>query len=175
MKRKCAICRLEFEKQRMGQKVCGPKCSIEYVKKQAEKEDRKITREKKDALKTTRDWLKDAQVAFNAYIRERDRALPCISCGRHHTGSHDAGHYRSVGAASHLRFDEDNCHKQCVPCNQHKSGNAIEYRIRLVERIGEERVHRLEYSNVTKKWTTEEAKKIRDTYKRKLKELKNDL
>ena len=28
-------------------------------------------------------WTKKAQVAFNAYIRERDILEPCISCGKH--------------------------------------------------------------------------------------------
>ena len=41
----------------------------------------------KDVLKAARrpskpgDWLKDAQKAFNAFIRERDRDKPCI-CGQ---------------------------------------------------------------------------------------------
>ena len=175
MKRKCPICGITFEKQRMGQKVCGPKCSIEYVKQQADKADRKLTKEKKDALKTRSDWLREAQQAFNAYVRFRDRDLPCISCGRSHTGSHDAGHYRSVGAAQQLRFHEDNCHKQCVPCNQHKSGNAIEYRIRLVQKIGVDRVEWLEADHDLAKWSIDEIKKIKDHYKRKLKEAQREI
>ncbi|WP_221290116.1 recombination protein NinG [Massilia aurea] len=65
----------------------------------------------------------------------RAEALRCISCGRHHTGIRDAGHYRSDGAQPALRFHEDDADKQCVPCNQHKGGNAIEYRIALRTRI----------------------------------------
>ena len=34
----------------------------------------------------------------------------------------------------------------CSQCNNHKSGNVVEYRIELVRRIGEERVQALENS-----------------------------
>jgi len=78
-----------------------------------------------------------------------------------------------VGAAPQLRFDERNVHKQCVPCNQHKSGNAIEYRIGLCRRIGQTVVELLETSNEIKRWTIEEAKEIKATYKAKLKELRD--
>lgn len=135
------------------------------------KAERKDYRERKEALKSRRDWLNEAQVAFNAFIRERDRFQPCISCGNAHASSWDAGHYRSVGAAPGLRFNEDNVHKQCVPCNQHKSGNAIEYRIGLKRRIGEAKVDSLECFNEVVKWTIEDAKRIKADYKAKLKQL----
>ena len=173
MKRKCAVCKEEFEKQRMGQKCCSPVCAMKYARSQSEKADRKLTKERKDAIKTRSDWLKEAQHAFNAYIRMRDQLnnYPCISCGRHHSGVLHAGHYRSVGAAPHLRFDEDNVHLQCAPCNLYKSGNAIEYRIQLVLRIGKARVERLESDASVKKWSIDEIKQIKDDYRRKLKEL----
>ena len=83
----------------------------------------------------------------------------------------DAGHYRSTGAASHLRFKEDNCHAQSKHDNQYKSGNAVEYRIRLIERIGLERVEALESDNQPKKWERDELIAIKAKYKAKLKEL----
>jgi hypothetical protein len=176
MKRKCPICGIQFEKQRMGQKVCSARCSLEYVKQQSDKADRKLTKEKKDALKTRSEWLKEAQQAFNAYIRARDGAngYPCISCGRHHAGDNHAGHYRSVGAAPHLRFDEDNVHLQCQPCNTHKHGNVVEYRIRLIQRIGLARVERLESDSSVKKYTIEDAKRIKSEYKQKLIDLRRN-
>lgn len=170
---KCKVCRSEYVKFRMAQKCCSPECAIEYARREREKKDRKETRTKLAALKTRAQWLKEAQVEFNRYIRERDRDLPCISCGRFHTGSHDAGHYRSIGAAPHLRFNEDNCWRQCVPCNQFKSGNAIEYRINLVKRIGVERVEALESNNEARKWTIAEAKEIKVAYRNKLKQLQS--
>ncbi|EEF25886.1 Protein ninG, putative [Ricinus communis] len=79
------------------------------------------TRRRKEAIKTIPDLIKEAQVAFNAFIRERDRAKPCICCGLplgagEVGGAFDCGHYRSTGSASHLRFDERNAHAQRKVC-----------------------------------------------------------
>jgi hypothetical protein len=106
--------------------------------------------------------LAKAQKIFNAYIRERDRDLGCISCG----GRVDhAGHYLSVGHHGAFRFDESNCHGQCMPCNNFKHGNLIRYRQGLVDRIGENRVRELEAEkNTVKKWTREEVNAIIITY-----------
>ena len=170
--KKCRICNATFEPRASTQVVCSWQCASVFTAKEKEKRDRKEYREKKEALKSRRDWLNDAQTAFNAYIRERDKNLPCISCGRHHTGQYHAGHYRSVAAASQLRYNEDNVHKQCQPCNTHKSGNAIEYRINLVKRIGLEKVEKLENDNTVVKWTIEQAKQIKELYNKKLKLLR---
>ena len=168
----CKVCKAKFTPRSSTQLVCSWQCSIAYTSKEKAKRERKEYREKKEALKSRRDWLNEAQTAFNAYIRFRDAELPCVSCGRHHTGQYHAGHYRSVGAAPQLRFNEDNVHKQCQPCNTHKSGNAIEYRINLVKRIGLEKVEKLENSNEVVKWTIEDAKSIKQLYNEKLKLLR---
>ena len=136
-------------------------------------------RKRKEALKTRSDYLKEAQQAFNAFIRERDRQAghPCISSGRplDWSGNRvDAGHYRSTGAAPHLRFHEDNCHAQSKHDNQYLAGNAVDYRIRLVERIGLARVEALEADTSSPKWTAGELREIRDTYRQKLKSLKKE-
>jgi hypothetical protein len=171
---KCKICRAEFQKRSMTHKCCSPECAQEFVRREREKNDRKETRTKLTALKTRSEWLKEAQSAFNAYIRYRDRDLPCISCGRFHSGDNHAGHYRSIGAAPQLRFHEDNVHLQCAPCNTYLSGNAIEYRIHLVERLGVERVDSLEADNSVRKWTIDDARRIKFEYRDKLKALKNE-
>ncbi|MFK3738972.1 recombination protein NinG [Massilia sp. TN1-12] len=170
--RKCATCAQRFKPARQMQKVCSPACAAVHGRRETERQERAETRERKQAMKTRTDWLRDAQTAFNAYVRERDKDLPCISCGRFHQGAYDAGHYRSVGAQPALRFHEDNVHRQCVPCNQHKSGNAVEYRLGLIARIGVERVEFLEQEHTPAKFTIEQAKIIRDTYRAKLRALK---
>jgi hypothetical protein len=170
--RKCVTCAERFKPARQMQKVCSPACAAVHGRRETEKQDAKQTRERKQVLKTRGEHLKDAQAAFNAWIRERDAALPCISCGRFHQGAYDAGHYRSVGAQPALRFHEDNCHKQCVPCNQHKSGNAVEYRLGLIARIGAERVEFLEREHAPAKLTIEEAQTIKAHYRAELRALK---
>ncbi|MBW8464851.1 recombination protein NinG [Acidovorax sp.] len=144
----------------------------------AAKVERAETRRRKEAIKTLPKLKKEAEREFNAFIRARDADQPCISCGALppdlsglHAGR-DAGHYRSVGSAAHLRYHEDNVHAQCVHCNQHGAGRAVEYRIGLIARIGEARVVALETNNTVRKWTHDELRAIRDTYRAKLKELR---
>lgn len=113
------------------------------------------------------DYLKIAQQVFNRYIRLRDKDKPCISCGVK-AGNYriTAGHYFPSTNKS-VTFNEDNLHGQCwFNCNSSKSGNLSEYRIGLIERIGIERVEKLEIqSRETKKYTIEELKVIIKKYK----------
>lgn len=173
----CSGCGDSFLPDRSFQRVCGPVCAIKFTKERQrtnkEKKQRAQTRTAREALKTRSDHLKEAQTAFNAWVRQRDTLEPCISCGRHHTGQYHAGHYRSVGAAPHLRFNELNCHKQCSVCNNHKSGNAIEYRINLVKKIGVDQVDKIESSNEPLKLSIPDIKEIQAKYKRMLKELRS--
>jgi len=170
----CKVCKTKFSPRASTQVVCSWQCASVFTAKEKEKRDRKEYREKKESLKTRSEWLKEAQVVFNRFIRMRDAHLPCVSCGQHRN-TYDAGHYRSVGAAPQLRFNEDNVHKQCVYCNQHKSGNAIDYRINLVKRIGQDKVEYLESCNDPVKYTIEDAKEIKRLYNEKLKELRKGI
>lgn len=139
--------------------------------------ERKATREAKEKLKTRSDYIKEAQIAFNAYIRERDKDQPCICCGKplgfgDVGGAFDCGHYRSVGSAPHLRFDERNAHAQRKQCNRWGAGRAVDYRLGLIRRIGLEAVEALEADQSVRKWTADDLKRIRDEYRAKLKALK---
>lgn len=181
-RKRCPVCRVMFTKTRDSQAVCGEiECAIAYGKSEkgraiagkalAEVGRREIN-VRKEKLKSRADHLKDTQVAFNAWIRARDADLPCISCGRHHEGQYHAGHYRTVGANPELRFEPLNAWKQCAPCNNHLSGNLINYRISLLQRIGEEKVAWLEGPHEAKKYTVEELKAMTADYRAKTKELK---
>ena len=86
-------------------------------------------------------------------------------------GRYDAGHYRFTGSASHLRFDEANCHAKRKQCNRYGAGRAVDYRIGLIKRIGRERVEALEASNSPRKWTRDELIAIKEIYFLKLKAL----
>lgn len=180
----CQSCGELFEQRRSTHIACSWPCAIlcVEVKKQkaedraklkAEREERKSIRAAREATMTKSDHLKLAQKAFNAYIRERDAALPCICCNRHHPGQYHAGHYLSVGANPFsLRFNENNCHKQASYCNNYKSGNQAQYRINLIEKIGLAEVEKLEGPQEAPHWSIDDIKAIRDKYKAKLKALK---
>lgn len=174
----CKVCKEKFIPHLSTAIVCSIKCAIEYTNKQNAKKDalkrtqsRLETIKKKNAIKSITEYAKDAQTAFNAYIRKRDEHLPCISCGRIGGCQFHAGHYRTTKAAPQLRFNEDNCHKQCAQCNNHLSGNITEYRINLVKKIGNDRVEELENNNAIKRYTKDELVEIKNIYKIKYKNL----
>ena len=176
-RKRCKHCRDLFSPRSSFQVVCSPNCAVSYCKTQASVEHRKAvermeTREAKKRTKSKAQWRKEAQAAFNAYIRERDRDQPCISCGRHHDGQYHAGHYRTTASAPELRFYEDNCHKQCAPCNNHLSGNIAEYRKALVTKIGIERLDSLEGPHEPMRYTIEDYQRIKDKYKKNLNAIK---
>ena len=177
-------CRSSFIPQRLGQAVCSPKCALATVEVQKAKEKKSLAQAgrreikvRKEALKTRGDHMREAQQAFNEYIRTRDQAAGhlCISSGKSLDWSGnavDAGHYRSVGSAPHLRFDERNCHAQSKQDNRFLSGNAVDYRIGLIARIGQEAVDALESDQSVRKYTVDEIKAIKAEYRAKTKELK---
>lgn len=173
----CKHCGISFYPLRPLQAVCSVMCASRLVKA-AKKNERETVKARKVAIKKISELVADAQRSFNLFIRKRDQlaGYPCISSGKPLDWSGnavDAGHWRSTGAASHLRFNEDNCHAQSKHDNRYLAGNAADYRIGLIARIGLERVEALEADNTPHKWTREELIEIKEFYKRKLKELQN--
>lgn len=143
----------------------------------AAKVERAQTRARKEAMKSIRDLLADAQVAFNAYIRARDEGKPCICCGKPFEpnkigGSMDAGHYLSRGSSPQHRFNEDNVFGQRKNCNRPGGTTRDAFRAGVIARIGLARVEALEADNTVRKWTREELIELKATYRRKLRELK---
>jgi hypothetical protein len=151
----CRICHSKYTPWRPLQSCCSRECKL-------------------DKLKTKQEYLKDAQRHFNIYIRLRDGALPCISCQRHHSGQYHAGHYRTIGSSPGQRFNEDNVHKQCSACNNYLSGNIVNYRINLIDKIGISKVEALEADNEPKHYTIEEVKQIKIKYKQLTRKLQDE-
>lgn len=179
--KKCANpeCAQTFTPSKMGQKVCGYLCGLaiapsnrDRAVKALKQVDRQATRAARERIKSKGDHAKDAQQAFNAWIRERDSDLPCVSCGRHHEGQYHAGHFRTVAGSPELRFEPFNVHKQCAPCNNHKSGDIVNYRLELVRRIGEEKLAWLEGPHEPKRYTVEDLQAITAHYRKAARELK---
>jgi hypothetical protein len=176
-KYKCKVCKGPFEKiYNTTQRTCSPLCAIEDGRKVKDKEYKAETvKRKKKLLDNDRGFqLKKAQDVFNRFIRLRDMLEPCISCQRHHSGQYHAGHYRTVGANPELRFNEDNCHKQCSACNNHLSGNIANYRINLLVKIGAERLDKLEGPHEAAKLSIDDIKSVRDEYLTKIKEIESN-
>lgn len=197
MKRKCKICKEPAKYTTcMNWGFCGnPDCGIELnrmmnekLKRDHDKKFRRETKERKEALMTVSDWIKKVQVKFNAYIRERDRGLPCISCSRmdHEItelggrgGQWDAGHYRSRGASPELRFEPLNCHRQCKSCNggagqYSRKDHTVQkaYRKNLEKKIGIEKLEWLEGPHPKKHYRIPELKELYKYWSDMLKEEK---
>lgn len=192
-KRKCKLC-CEYSEADAGVKTpagwfCCHAHAVEFAIKKNNKarqqQQAKAKREKDSAAKQARQadrrrkmdmkplsyWMKRAQAAFNAWIREL-KGGQCISCGRYHDGQMHAGHYRTTAAAPELRFEPDNVWPQCAPCNTHLSGNLVLYRANLIHKIGLPRVEWLEGPHEPRRYRKDDYQEIEVKYKQKLKELK---
>jgi hypothetical protein len=180
VQRKCKVCRALFAKRSMTHVACSPACAEVVGQAKAAKEraaaeraDKRETREKLEAIKPRAKWLSEAQSAFNAFVRARDAHLPCVSCGRYHEGSWDAGHWLTTGARPELRFDEQNVHRQCVPCNRHLHGNTVLYRLELLRRIGPAAVERLEGPCPPRHYSIDDLRAIKQKYTALAREITN--
>ena len=176
--KKCAVCKQNFVPISTLARACSPKCAIELMQRaKARKiEQRRIDRARKRNLETVPELTKKAQTAFNRYIRLRDKGKPCVSCGKPHDGnpnSFDAGHYRSVGSAPHLRFHENNVHGQCKHCNCYLSGNVVMYRQGLIGRIGLPAVEAIECDNAPRHYSKDDLRELARLYRQKAKELED--
>ena len=187
-KLRCMECRSYFVKDEMLKLPVGNFCEMACVtaystekakkmtaaaqKKAAAEDKANHTRRKRELKDNDKSFQrKKTQALFNKFIRLRDRDLGCISCSKPFNAKYDAGHYRSVGANPELRYEELNNFGQCVHCNQHLSANLINYRIGLVQRIGQEKVDWLEGPHDPKHYTLGDLKTLQRWYQRKIKRL----
>ena len=63
--KKCKQCGNKFEPMNTLQKVCSPKCAVEWRKEQRKKAFRAETRKLKENIKRRAEWLSEAQAAVN--------------------------------------------------------------------------------------------------------------
>jgi len=192
--RKCRQCRTHIPAKKdctepiTAGGFCGIECLSLHGREKAQaaakrkaKREAKAKREKhradKERIKTKADHAREAQSVFNAWVRLRDDGEPCISCDKPDNGQHQrhASHYRSRGACPELAFEPLNVHASCAQCNAIKSGNIVEYRIRLERKIGPEALEWLEGSHEPKRYTVDDLKQIKAEYRAKTRELKRYL
>lgn len=175
----CKACKCKFTPRLPMATVCSMDCAKSLAvsvrckaEKVAQVKERRADRVKMDKLKTRSEWAKEAQTAFNGWVRARDAGKACISCGRHHQGQNHAGHYLSVGARPELRYEPLNVWLQCAPCNTYLSGNAVLYRLALLAKIGTEKLEWLEGNHPTRHYSIDELQAIKRDYTTKTKTLK---
>jgi hypothetical protein len=152
--------------------------AVEKKKAKEKAEDRKQTREKLAAMEKKSVLVKRAQRAVNLFIKMRDWGKPCISCNKPHNPTPnywDAGHFRSVGSAVHMRFIEENIHGQCKECNNWLGGNVLNYEIGLIERIGQQAVNALKADQTLRKYSRDDLIAIAAHYNEKARQLKKQI
>lgn len=116
---------------------------------------------------------------FSKFIRERDRELPCISCGNHKPEYH-GGHFIAAGAmsADEMVFNEMNVSAECPFCNLRDKAK-LKYAYNLDRRYGPGTAQKLrdafnEYKfggKSYKNWNRDEYKEKIARYRRLLEEL----
>ena len=182
--KRCRHCGNSFQPISSLSKACSVPCAIALTDRDKAKKlakakavERQSMKERAEKIKTRGTHLKELQAAFNAWIRLRDAALPCISCGRPASwkGQWDAGHYLSRGSSPAIRFDPANVHKQCLPCNRHQSGFLVAYRVNLVRKIGLVEVERLEGPHEPLKLTIPEIIEMKAHYRAEVRRMKKEV
>lgn len=176
----CVVCERVFVPERMGQVVCRGSCGIKKARAEreaAEKAERESVKRRKEALKPRAKWLAECQAIVNRYVRLRAlaRGEGCYTCGatpeQKFGGTYDAGHFRSVGSAPHLRYWMPQIKLQCIPCNRHKGGMALAFRERLVRDHGEDWVARLEAMQHIAKFDVDYLKRLKAVMTKKVRRL----
>lgn len=182
--KRCKVCGHGFTPLSNWAKACSVTCALELVNRdkarkeaKAKREDARATREAKERIKTRRQWLAECQTVVNRVARLRDllAGYGCISCGSipkaRYGGAIDAGHFRSVGSAPHLRFYLPNIRAQCKKCNRDLAGSHSEYRKGMIERDGIERVEHIESMQGAAKWSIEYLKRLKRVMQKKARQL----
>lgn len=169
----CEVCKKPFLRFTSFQRVCRTfRCASKIVKadKKAEKES---TRARRLAIKPRSEFAREAQTAVNRYCRLRDlaRGQGCYTCGARPDQAfghvYDAGHFRSVGSAPHLRFWTPQIRLCCIPCNRHKGGELLAFRRALVAEHGLKWVEALEARQEVAKFTVDYLTRIKRIFTKK--------
>lgn len=160
---RCKHCKVKFTAEERGKRL-HPECIEPWTaafqeaqkrkamaKQRAEKKvERAADRRKREEQKPRSKWLSECQAIVNKIVRlgALARGEGCFTCGatpaQKFGGTYDAGHFRSVGSAPHLRFWMPQIRLQCIVCNRHKGGMALAFRRALVLERGNEWVEQLE-------------------------------
>ena len=181
--KKCKHCRELFTPFSSMAKACSVPCAIALGKTEKVKEfNKETTRRKKVINQTDLKWQhKQTQLAFNKlrvlqefkWFEDRGLEPECISCG-YKNMDWCCGHFKTVGAAGRLRYDEKNTYLQCNKnCNMSMSGNingngySKGYIQGLHDRFGKESVSIIEYCRTNmhvKKWEWQDLEAMRVSF-----------
>lgn len=116
--------------------------------------------------------IKELDRVFSLFIRHRDHYV-CCTCGKSDPARAQNGHY-IPRAHMNTRWDEENCHCQCVHCNVFMKGKMADYAIFIVDKYGADHLKELDKrKKQIRQWTSKELIEATEYYKKKLSDLIN--
>jgi len=120
--------------------------------------------------KTLKASLINTRMQVHAYVRERDKGKPCVSCGCDWNNNFQAGHYYKAETFETLKFNLENINGQCQKCNLFLDGNFDNYGLNLPSRIGIDKFNELTKlaevdKHFSKVWNVENLKEVRKLLK----------
>jgi hypothetical protein len=128
------------------------------------------SRNKKTVVKkpTRSQLVKRLDEVFSKFIRQRDKGI-CVTCGSVQDWKYQQnGHYEGRGKYP-TRWDEKNCHCQCLVCNMFKKGNYTSYSLFMLEKYGEKFLKDLHKKSLTiAKFSNKDLQDKIDYYKKKI-------
>lgn len=174
---KCKYHKVKFTPKYPFQKFCLSddeciKAFNKFVKAEKEKKKAKMqkafekAKQEDEHEKKRIASLKNTKTQVHAYIRNRDKGKPCISCGAKWNDTFQCGHHYKSETFETLRFNLDNLNGQCRRCNLHLEGAFDNYALNLPKRIGKERYDNLvSLAKVDKQfekvWNVDNLKEVR--------------
>lgn len=158
---------------------CSLQHAVDYGRAKAQKAREKAQIKDRQVQKAKvkegdiRHQHKLTQSTVNRLCLLLDLGKPCISCGRPDQGGRlrNAGHFKSRGANSALRYDLLNLHGQCTHCNLYNSGAVEGYRQGLLERYGSAILDYLDTAPRVRAWTAPELIQMRSEIAEEIRQL----
>ena len=146
--RPCKICKQLYTPRIQAQPNCQDCAFSHHKQKLCDYQNKTLITRTKKPQKPLKPKIDVEQARINKIVRERDADKPCISCGKKmEEWELNAGHFHSRNQCPKLRYDLDNIHGQCARCNSKMTEDPkipANYRKNLLERIGAERVARID-------------------------------
>lgn len=163
----CMNCYPKFILETDAGKIIMAKSILKVQKPRLEAEAYSSEYKGKNALKSAH---VNTRMQVHAFVRERDKGKPCISCNAPYNNSFQAGHFYKSETFTTLKYHLDNIHGQCERCNLFMEGNFDNYSLNLPNRIGNERFNALVFlaaqdKHQEKVWDLDKLKEVRKALK----------
>ncbi len=124
----CKECGVKFNPFNSLQKCCSVNCAMSYSKKEVEQKRikavlslEKFKNEVQDE-KSLKASKMNTKMQVHAFVRNRDKYKPCISCGCEWSNDFQAGHLFKAELYETIKYNLQNINGQCSSCNLHKEG-----------------------------------------------------